>query len=84
MARLMRVGNSQELLQDILTQGWRIGGPGRYVECTEGVPEGAKIVGSSHDRERLVAYLFFEHESFEDVLEGGHVPEMKVTHSISG
>ena len=77
MARLKRAGVSQELLQDMFTEGWKAG----TLECTKGVPPGARIVGSSHDPQSMVAYLFFEHISFDDLPVGAAVPELVIEHA---
>ena len=81
MARLKRVSISQELLQEMLTKGWRAGGPDQCVECTKGLPEDAEVVGSNYDHDRLIAYMLFEHGSFEDIQLGDVIPELLVEHT---
>jgi hypothetical protein len=78
MARIQAVAISIELLQEIMTTGWTVGD--EYVlTCTKGLPEGAKLVGSSYEHGNLrAAILEFEHESFPDLPEEATPPLMDV------
>ena len=76
MARLRRVPISVELLQVWMTQGWEIGHKSKVV-CEKGLPEGAQFVRSQPGRMQTdVVDLIFQHESFEDLPEGGDPPHL--------
>jgi len=74
--RIVRVAISEVLMEQLFTQGWTT--QGRVLTCTQGLPEGAKFVGSTFSLDNLASYLFFEHESFGEVLEGHPVPERRI------
>ena len=82
MARLMRVPVSQELWQEMATEGWTPGA-GRTIRCTKGLPEGAELVSSSHDLQRGIVYLVFHHPLFDDVAAGMLIPEMMLEYTTA-
>ena len=49
-----------------------------HAVVTSGLPVGAKYVGSTFDDERLEAYLFYEHESFDEIEETDPVPTQEI------
>ena len=49
-----------------------------HVECYEGLPEGARLVGAAYDFTRRIFLLTFEHPSFEPVEEGDVIPDFAV------
>jgi hypothetical protein len=53
---------AEELLTNFLTTGYR---SNRIVECSEGLPEGAKLVNAKLDPSGNLV-LYFQHESFVD------------------
>lgn len=67
--RLVRVSMTVDLLQELLTQGFRAD-----LECEIGLPAGAVFIGSTTDAPSLDVNLFFEHESFQPVPMGEMVP----------
>lgn len=74
--RLVRVAVHLPVLQEWITSG-NVVGPAL---CVEGLPAGARFVGSTFDTQQMVAFLFFAHASFEQVRPGGLVPLVAVTH----
>ena len=66
MARIRSVAISIEVLQEIMTQGWTVG-DGAVITCKEGLPEGARFVGSRYGLDEKAVILEFEHESFRDL-----------------
>lgn len=74
--RLVRVAVHLPVLQEWITSG-NVVGPAL---CVEGLPAGARFVGSTFDSQQMVAFLFFAHESFAQVQPGGLVPLVNVTH----
>lgn len=69
---LVRVPISLEFFVRMVTEGAMIDA----AFCAKGIPAGAKFVGSSYDPRGICGYLFFEHESFAPVKEGGIIPEL--------
>jgi hypothetical protein len=51
------------------------------IECTEGLPEGARLVNLIYDHTRDVFELIVEHESFAPVPEGELLPRLDVTYT---
>jgi len=76
--RLVSVPVSFEFLRDLITKGARI----PSVEVVEGLPQDALFCGTTFSESELVAYLFFIHESFEPVAQGGIVPRVMVTYRL--
>lgn len=74
--RLARVAVHLPVLQEWITSGNVIG----PALCIEGLPAGARFVGSTFDSQQLVAFLFFAHPTFAQVRPGGLVPLLPVTH----
>lgn len=74
--RLVRVAVHLPVLQEWITSG-NVVGPAL---CVEGLPAGARFVGSTFDTQQMVAFLYFVHGSFAQVQPGGLVPLLGVTH----
>ena len=74
MARLAIARISLELLQEMMTEGWKVDG----LECTRGLPEGAEFM--YFERRGGARYgdlgMVFQHDSFDDVEPGGFIPEL--------
>ena len=68
MARLALVDIPTRFLQNIITEGWRIGYDSEVLSiiCTEGIPEGAQFLRAEYDVVRNVFRLIFEHPAFEE------------------
>ena len=77
--RLRRVGITSAVLIEWMTTGWRTN-QNEYVECIEGLPQGAKCIRMDYDMVHDVAYLLVEHESFEPVHHGEVIPKMHVAY----
>ena len=71
--RLVRVPVSLPFLHSMCIEGREIHGV-----CTKGLPEDAEFVGDAFDYNRMAGHLFFYHQSFEQVKDGGTVPEMVI------
>ena len=81
MARLARVEISADLLQEIMTKGWKVGlhSQTELVTCIKGLPEGAIFKGGRYNFETAPVFeLLFEHESFDDIPTGYPIPVMRV------
>ena len=50
------------------------------IECVSGVPRGAKFVTANYDPVRNIAFIVFEHKSFEPVELGCEIPWLDITH----
>ncbi len=74
MARVCNVPVSFRLWQQIATEGNVI----EKVTTTRGLPEGAELVTSYYDGKRGEVVFMFHHDSFGDVPEGGHIPEIAI------
>lgn len=74
--RIVRVGLSFPALISIMEHGKKF----NDFECIKGVPKDAAFYGSYFDAERQIAWLLFIHDSFEVVLEGEVIPELKIEH----
>ena len=73
--RAVRVDISDELFQQWITQGNETAA----MVCTEGLPEGAEFVTSGFELGLGIAYMVFQHDSFEDVPLGEDLPRQRVT-----
>lgn len=51
---------SLELFQQICTQGWKAPADGMGLECVEGLPENARLVGSGYSAAGRSIELLFE------------------------
>ena len=74
---------SGELLQEIITEGWRVGDTGIFA-CTKGLPVGAKYVGEYSglvENSPLTIGLVFSHESFDAISPGEKIPAISVEFS---
>ena len=81
MARLARAKISADLLQEIMTKGWKVGlhGQTESLTCINGLPEGAIFRGGRYDFTGGPTFeLLFEHESFDDIPAGCPIPVMQV------
>lgn len=76
--RLVIVEFSLDLLQEMITTGWRIGDDS-IVECLDGIPEGAELRGASLNGSFSVdsLQLKFYHPSLGVVPEGECIPVKK-------
>jgi hypothetical protein len=75
----MAVKISGDLFQNWITRGYKFGGYDHIVECTKGLPEGAKLVCTQYGQwDGFNAYpiivMIFEHPDFELVPEGHQIP----------
>ena len=75
-ARLKRVAITAYLWLEMCTLGWNT--KGHWLECTEGLPEGAEIVNSDFDGRTNQLYLIVHHESFPQVEYGNEIPLLSV------
>lgn len=63
----------------IFAAGWAFPPrPGETVLCQAGLPIGARLIGADFDASRDVLRLHFEHESFDEVIEGATAPHQRV------
>ena len=75
-----------ELFQELLTEGRTFpDAAGKVLKVTKGLPEGARLVGLSHDR-YFTTYgqwaLKFEHPSWPDGRPGDAIPELRVEFGV--
>jgi hypothetical protein len=78
--RLVRIPISFPFLIEMMMQNnERRGTP--LAECTLGLPEGATFINSYTDNAVAVAYMVFQHESFEVVEAGDELPILNVTYT---
>lgn len=52
---------------------------GHMIECTDGIPEGSKVLNYGYDSTYDSFFLIVEHSSFDIVPEGGRIPEFDAT-----
>ncbi len=66
---------SSELIETVLTTGFQAPAhKGQIERITEGLPEGAKLVGAEFDPFKNLVRLLFEHESFDPAPDGQPIP----------
>ena len=77
--RLARVDISHGLLTHLLTSGY-ISDFGEKIRCSDGLPEGAKMV-RSYDSGQYVT-LVYEHNTFDLVKYGEEIPPLDISYSV--
>lgn len=77
--RLARVRVADEILAELMTQGYEV----ERLKCVEGLPPGALLIGSYPDGAKQSTYLIFAHESFAPVLPGHEAPEIHVSIQVN-
>jgi hypothetical protein len=75
MRRIKQIALSQELVIELLTNGV-FSDFNERLSTEEGLPEGALFAGSTYDVQSATAYLFFVHESFDEIPYGAVVPQI--------
>lgn len=73
--RLIAVPVSVDFLTEMVTLGWQTR-VDCITTCIRGLPIGATFVSSFFDNARFIAYLVFQHESFDEVPPGTMIPEL--------
>lgn len=73
--RIVRISLSEELMRSFTVEKEH---PTNMVTVVKGVPKSARLVATTFDAERLWVNLFFEHESYGLVPEGGTIPVLQL------
>ncbi len=76
--RLVRVNLSLEVLDELLRQGHRSGGPDHVIETIDGIPLTASFIGSFQSDDRLSLFLVYADDSFEPVPYGAQIPTRRI------
>jgi len=74
--QVKRMYVSPELIQTMLTTGYELKGK---LRVTEGLPEGAVLVGVGYDIQRRAWAMDFQHGTFDYTPDGMIPPELVVT-----
>lgn len=75
--RLKKVAITFQLMEQMLHQDYKVE---HGIECVQGVPPDAILVGSYTDSVIMVGYLIFHHPSFDITPWGQVIPSIEVTH----
>jgi len=77
--RIVRIDVSFPLLIDMMSESYYTVGPAKNIK---GIPDDSIFTASTHDPARDIVSLFFSHDSFDEVLEGGLVPTKPISHEV--
>ena len=73
--RVMRVYMTPEFLLQMMREGYR---SPAGIECVQGIPMGAKVLGTSYDPVCNAVFVFVEHESFPETPPAHESPVLQV------
>ena len=78
--RIVKVRFSDDLISQLVTKGYEITG---HIECTEGLPEGARLlevkIADENVQSKIIVIATFSHPSFDVVGDDEPIPVKRIT-----